>query len=99
MLEMIALYLEQTPVLVLSMKESLKNKDWPMLNAAIHKMIPSFSIVGIDKRFEDIAKRIQEYSNLPENNAGMEDLVLQIDTVCTQACEELKEEYIKLKNN
>jgi PAS domain S-box-containing protein len=99
MMEMIALYLEQTPALVLSMTESLRNKDWKMLNAAIHKMIPSFSIVGIDKRFEDIAKCIQEYSNSLNETVDIHDLVLQIDNVCAQACKELKLEYIKLKEN
>jgi PAS domain S-box-containing protein len=99
MMEMIALYLEQTPVLVLSMNESLRNSDWQMLNAAIHKMIPSFSIVGIDKRFEEVAKRIQAYSLSLNDTKTIHDLVSQIDKVCTQACEELKLEYNKLKHN
>jgi PAS domain S-box-containing protein len=99
MMEMIALYLEQTPVLVLSMKESLRKSDWQMLNAAIHKMIPSFSIVGIDKRFEEVAKRIQAYSLSLNDTKTIHDLVSQIDKVCTQACEELKLEYNKLKHN
>ena len=29
---------------------------------AAHKLIPSFSIMGIDKDFENMAKLIQEYS-------------------------------------
>jgi hypothetical protein len=62
-------------------------------------MIPSFSIVGIDKRFEEVAKRIQEYSNLQNETIDIDDLVLQIDHVCEQACKELKLEYIKLKGN
>ena len=99
MMEMIALYLEQTPVLVLSMNESLRNSDWQMLNAAIHKMIPSFSIVGIDKRFEEVAKRIQAYSLSLNDTKTIHDLVSQIDKVCTQACDELKLEYNKLKHN
>ncbi|MFZ1677569.1 MAG: PAS domain S-box protein, partial [Saprospiraceae bacterium] len=47
MMEMIALYLEQTPPLVSAMKQGLLNKDWNSLYSAVHKMIPSFSIMGI----------------------------------------------------
>ena len=47
MMEMISLYLEQTPPLIIAMKQSLKDKDWNLLHASVHKMIPSFSIMGI----------------------------------------------------
>ena len=45
MMEMISLYLEQTPPLVNAMKKGLLDKDWNSVYAAVHKMIPSFSIV------------------------------------------------------
>src|SRR5699024_2487390 len=45
MMEMISLYLEQTPSLVNSMKQSMKNENWAGLYASVHKMIPSFSIM------------------------------------------------------
>src|ERR1019366_8994475 len=47
MMEMISLYLEQPPPLISAMKKSLYDKDWNSLYAAVHKMIPSFSIMGI----------------------------------------------------
>src|SRR5690606_3542776 len=37
MLEMISLYLNQTPNLILEMKQSLKRKDWNSLQATAHK--------------------------------------------------------------
>jgi CheY-like chemotaxis protein len=107
MMEMISLYLEQTPLLVQAMKESLADKDWDLLHASIHKMIPSFSIMGINPDFENMAKQVQEYTRLlkeagqeanlqlPEN---ISKLVLQLETVCLQACKELKEEYNLIKN-
>ena len=55
---MITLYIEQTPPLIFEMKRSLLDKDWAMLNAAVHKMIPSFVIVGINPDFEVKAKRV-----------------------------------------
>ncbi|CAN5357799.1 hypothetical protein BH11BAC1_BH11BAC1_03900 [soil metagenome] len=98
MMEMISLYLEQTPPLISLMKKSVEEKDWDSLSSAVHKMIPSFSIVGISLDFEIIAKKIQEYANSQQQITGIHDLVLQLENVCTQACRELEEELITIKN-
>jgi CheY-like chemotaxis protein len=98
MMEMISLYLEQTPPLIKAMKESFDKKDWQTLYAAVHKMIPSFSIVGIHTDFEAMAKKIQEFANTQTLNDEMQDLVLQLETVCTQACKELEGELNRIKN-
>jgi HPt (histidine-containing phosphotransfer) domain-containing protein len=98
MLEMISLYLEQTPPLIISMKHSMQDKNWNLLHATVHKMIPSFSIVGINKNFEDIAKKIQEYATAQEQTDAIYEMVTQLEDVCTQACNELKEEYKKIKS-
>jgi PAS domain S-box-containing protein len=98
MMEMIAVYLEQTPTLISSMKESLQNKDWKSLNAAVHKIIPSFSIMGIHSDFENIAKKIQEYSSTLQLLEEIEEMVLQLEDICGQACEELKIEFNTFKN-
>jgi len=99
MIEMISLYLEQTPLLVNAMKKGFHEKDWNSLQSAVHKMIPSFSIVGINSDFEIMAKKIQEYANIQQQNDGILDLVLEIERICTQACEELNEELTLIKNN
>jgi CheY-like chemotaxis protein len=59
MMEMISLYLEQTPLLVMSMKKGLRKKIGK-LQTAVHKMIPSFSIMGISSDFEKIAQKVQD---------------------------------------
>ncbi len=97
MKEMISLYLEQTPPLLLTMKKSLQDQDWDSLYAAVHKMIPSFSIVGINKEYEEMAKKVQEFAIQHQQIAGIQSLVLQLEDVCTQACNELKEEFNKIK--
>jgi PAS domain S-box-containing protein len=96
MTEMISLYLEQTPPLISAMKQSLKDKDWATLGSAVHKMIPSFSIVGIKPNFESIAKKIQEYAVSQQLADEIDDWVLQLETACGQACEELKEELKRI---
>jgi PAS domain S-box-containing protein len=99
MMEMIAAYLQQTPPLVAAMGESMENKDWPLLRASVHKMIPSFSIMGISSEYEDMAKKIQSYSgDLEDQREEIDSLVLQLSTICNQACEELQIEYNNIKN-
>jgi len=93
MMEMISLYLEQTPPLVDAMKQGMKNKDWDALYSAIHKMIPSFSIMGINHDFEIMAKKVQEFASSQQQTNGISELVLQLENVCMQACRELEAEY------
>ena len=72
-------------------------------------MIPSFSIMGINSDFEDMARKVQEYACLKDkvweartrqqinaslpNRQQMYALVLQLENVCNQACKELGEEW------
>lgn len=97
MMEMITLYLEQTPPLIDAMKKSLHNKDWSSLQAAAHKMIPSFSLMGISADFENMAKQVQEYANRQLHDDDLPHLVLQLETVCGQACKELEKEFNTIK--
>jgi PAS domain S-box-containing protein len=98
MMEMISLYLAQTPPLINTIKQSLEEKNWDLLGAAAHKMIPSFSIMGISTNFENIAKKIQEFAIAQEKSEGIEDLVMQLEEICLQACQELQEEFNIIKN-
>ena len=98
-MEMISLYLEQTPVLVDVMKQSWHDKDWQALQAAVHKMIPSFSIMGIGGNYENIAKQVKEYASTQQQADGIYDLVLQLENICMQACRELKVEFNRVKTN
>lgn len=98
MMEMISLYLKQTPPLISAMKQSFQKKDWSSLYSAVHKMIPSFVIMGISVDFENMAKRVQEYASTQQQTDGISDLVLQLENVCVQACKELEEEFNTIKN-
>jgi PAS domain S-box-containing protein len=98
MMEMISLYLQQTPPLVCAMKQSLKDKDWGTLQATSHKMIPSFLIMGISQDFENMAKKINEYATAQELPNGISELVSQLEKVCMQACKELEMEFNMIKN-
>ncbi len=95
MSEMISIYLEQTPQLIFTMNEGYKELDWEKLHASAHKMIPSFSIMGIDIKYETISRKIQEYASNHENHESLGGLIKQLEMGCTIACNELEQE---LKN-
>jgi PAS domain S-box-containing protein len=98
MMEMISLYLEQTPPLIRTMKQSLYTKDWNLLSGTVHKLIPSFSIVGISADFENMAKKVQEYAGTRQQTEKIHDLVTQLEEICNQACIELDKEVNMIKN-
>ncbi|HBS86028.1 MAG: hypothetical protein A2W91_08280 [Bacteroidetes bacterium GWF2_38_335] len=90
MKEMITLFLKQTPSLVSSMKKSMEKKDWKTMQAAAHKMIPSFAIMGIDPEIEKTVKQIKEFATNKENHKELIEMVKKVENVCTKACAELK---------
>ena len=96
--EMIEAYLEQTPPLVSSMKKSLLDKDWDTLHGAVHKMVPSFAIMGMNSDFENMAKKIQEYTQSQQQLEDIHDMVTQLENACMQACKELEAEFRRIKN-
>ncbi|MFV8337037.1 ATP-binding protein [Flavobacterium sp. RSP29] len=98
MMEMISLYLVQTPPLISAIKQSLEEENWQLLSAAAHKMIPSFAIMGMSPNFENIAKKIQEFAIAQDKSTGIDNLVMQLEAICIQACQELQEEFNILKN-
>lgn len=93
MMEMIMIYLQQTPALIIEMNEAVKNKDWAILQAAVHKLIPSFTIMGISNEVEMMARKVQEFAQNQLQNDGINELVTRIGQVCDQACKELEIEY------
>ena len=112
MIEMISLYLEQTPPMISAMKQSFEVRDWNLLHSVVHKIIPSFSIMGMSSDFEDMAKKIQEYAGVqdkesqanfserigakPSGIVEISRMVIQVEKVCGRACKELEAEMIKL---
>ena len=99
MMEMISLYLEQTPPLINAMKQSMFDKDWKSLQATVHKIIPSFSIMGISADYENLARQVQEFASTQQQTEGISEMVMQLEKVCLQACDELIVEFNIIKNN
>ena len=95
---MISAYLEQTPPLIRAMKKSMKDQDWESLHAAVHKMIPSFAIMGISADFEAMAKKVVEFARTQQQTDSITELVSQLEDICTQACKELEADYNRFKS-
>ncbi|MDP2176663.1 MAG: ATP-binding protein [Bacteroidota bacterium] len=97
MMEMIGLYLEQTPPLIAVMKKSLDNKDWKLLHSAVHKIIPSFSIMGINNDFEKMAIKVKDFAISQVQTDDISKMIIELENICNQACVELKLEVEKIK--
>jgi len=95
--EMIKVYLDETPKLINVMKESLEKKDWENLRASAHSLVPSFSTMGIDKEYEDMAKKIQQHASDREETEEIKILIERVTTVCELAYDELKKEMMILE--
>jgi len=80
------------------MKQSLQDMDWGILYGATHKMIPSFSIMGISSDYENMAKKIQDFARTQTNAPELSGMILQLGAICEQACTELKIEFSTIKN-
>ncbi|HRG78286.1 MAG TPA: ATP-binding protein, partial [Cyclobacteriaceae bacterium] len=110
MMEMISAYLDQTPVLISALKKGLEEYDWDLLYASAHKIIPSFSMMGMNTHFENIAKEIQKFAlsrkTIPilvfnqdsDEQDKQTQYVWQLEAGCNQACKELEEKFKELKN-
>ena len=96
MSEMISIFLVQTPQLIQSMKEGYKDLDFEKLYASAHKMIPSFSIMGMDTKYETISIKIQEYASNHENHETLGGLIKQLEMGCNIACSELEQKLITI---
>ena len=55
--------------------------------------------MGISADFENMAKQIQDFASQQQFNESINELVLALEDVCTQACLELEEEFNRIKNN
>lgn len=95
--EMIGIYLEQTPAIMKEIKSSLVIEDWHTMQAAVHKIIPSFSIMGINPKFENMARKLHELASAQQQKIEILPLVNDLEHVLLGACNELQEELASIK--
>jgi HPt (histidine-containing phosphotransfer) domain-containing protein len=98
MKEMISIFLQQTPPVLEAMRQSVLDKDWLLLAASAHKIIPSFAIMGMSPNLEKMARQIQEHANTNKFTNETAQTVIELVTICYQACTELEKEFNHIKN-
>lgn len=97
LIEIVNAYLEETPQLVNKLKQSINNTDWDGIRISSHSLIPCFSLMGIDTKYETMARNIEEYAKKKGDMENIQKLTAEIDKVCKKACEEIKKEFVTLK--
>jgi PAS domain S-box-containing protein len=96
-LEMINVYLEETPQLLQRMRTAWQKKDWEELRAAAHAILPSFSTMGFKEEYTEMAKKVQELAIKKEGAEELKEIIEKLETICNKAYEELKEEIVAIK--
>jgi len=89
MREVIATYLDETPKYLNAIILSLKNKDWKGIYHAVHKIIPSFSIVGVGPEYAAVALDIQSFSNIESKRHRIPQLVHELEDIIQRVLAEL----------
>ena len=94
--QMLNLFIEQVPHSLMRIDTAMRNRDWPTLRAAVHKIKPSISFIGLHE-IKDIVPKLEEYAAERSNLEDIPAMVATVKTVCNDAIPELKEELKKLK--
>jgi PAS domain S-box-containing protein len=98
MMEMISIYLQQTPLFIDALKQSVLVKDWHSTAETVHKIIPSLSIMGMSPELEIMAKQVQEDANAGKFTDETAKMVVQLVTTCMQSVKELEIEFNVIKS-
>ncbi len=96
-LEMISLYIEQAPTLIAALQEGLTKQDWELIHAAAHKLIPTFAIMGIERKYETKAKKLAVLASTKTQLHLLPKLINELITICEASCEDSKWMYQKIK--
>jgi HPt (histidine-containing phosphotransfer) domain-containing protein len=94
--QMLNIYIRQTPGALEQIENALKDKDWKALRATVHKLRPSVIFVGLTEIKKDISV-LEDYAIEESHLDEIPALVDKITKVCTEAIPELKEKLEKLK--
>lgn len=89
--EFVQMFLDNTPVAVTEMCNSLENLKWEALRQAAHKIKPSFNYVGL-KELNQLAAKVEEMAKNQQNPAELKKMLARITEVCETAYSELRTE-------
>ncbi|MBL4817606.1 MAG: Hpt domain-containing protein [Deltaproteobacteria bacterium] len=94
--EMIEMFLDQTPKYLSQIDLYLQENDWESIQGIAHTMKPSLSFMGI-ATLEPTVMSIEDNCRDQKDLETIPDLVQQLNQTCEASYKELQEELTKLK--
>ena len=94
-IEMIDMFLEQTPRYCTEIKQAIVDKDWKKVSDLAHKVKPTLAFMGSNSAKETMASIETDARNLA-NLDSIGETFQQLHTVCIQLFSDLKEAREKL---
>lgn len=88
-IEMIDVYLRETPEAIRNLENHFKNKEWKKFRAVTHKMKPSFSFFGLKDLYATVDS-MEEYAGSETHLERLPELISKIKLTCLQAMQELE---------
>ncbi|WMJ72999.1 ATP-binding protein [Cytophagaceae bacterium ABcell3] len=94
--EMMEIFLRQTPGAIAEAKVLLEKEDWAKFRKVIHKVKPTITMMGISQLTEDV-KAVEDIAKTSKDYSLAAPLIQKIESICTDAYDELSEELKKLE--
>lgn len=95
-IQMLTLFIDQTPQILIRVDKALGSKDWKTLRLVVHKMRPSIMFVGLAEIIDDVPL-LEDYAAEEVHLDKIPPLVDKIKKICTKAIVELKDELKKMQ--
>jgi HPt (histidine-containing phosphotransfer) domain-containing protein len=90
MVDMINIFLEQTPDYITQLGEAIKNKDWPAVANIAHKIKPTLAFMGVASARDDMGE-IEENARSLKKLEEIAPKYHQLESICGFLFTRLKE--------
>ena len=97
MIVMLKAYLEETPKLLGDLNRGIEKNDWPAVKYAAHSILPSFPMLGMETKYEEMARKIQDHAAKAEESKEIKKLFSELEVACEKAMNELESELAELE--
>jgi CheY-like chemotaxis protein len=97
-IQMLTIFVEQTPHYLEHIDDAFKKQDWKSLRLVVHKMKPSIMFAGLSEIANDVPL-LEDYAAAESHLDQMPALIEKVKYICNEAVVELKDELEKLKKN
>ncbi len=89
-LEMIDIFLEQTPIDLLEISKAISESDYPVIKSVAHRMRTSVSFLGLPAKAEEALLGLEDLAAAGKGIEAIREQFKYVDSVCRRAAEELK---------